>query len=179
MITSNTFVQWGRSFFRFMLRIQKHVSWHCNAFRFFFGWNINETRRHRHRHGPKNKQRCVDSWVFLFRRPTASWKHGPIWELRIISKLKLHTEMRDWRGNPAEVTMTLCLGLVSVKNRAQMHHFMPCFIIPVWGHLIEAWRKRNGTNVNRAFFFRLSRSFCRHETQTVLINDAISPKHLC
>lgn len=162
--------------FQIYAQYLRHVS---NTFQFAsFLWNINETRRPKHRYRSKNIQRGFDSWVFLFRGSTASWMRGPIWELRIKSKLKQHTEMRDWRGTPTESTMTLCLGLVSVKNRSQMHHFMPSFIVPVWGHLIEAWRKRNVTNVNGPFF-RLSRSFCRHETQTVLIHDAISPKHFC
>lgn len=57
---------------------------------FLFWQNISETRRCRRSNRPKNKHRCVDPLVglFFFYRATASWKRGPIWELRIKSRLK-------------------------------------------------------------------------------------------
>lgn len=107
-----------------------------------------ESRRCRHGYRPKNKHNCMHSSGFLFGRATASWKPGPIWELRIKSRLKRRdccTQRWETRGELLLNSPWLSVWILWVL-KIGVKCILLWLFIPACGHQLEAWRKRNVIN---------------------------------
>lgn len=149
----------------------------------FFSWgNFSESRRCRHGYRPKNKHNCMHSSGFLFGRATASWKPGPIWELRIKSRLKRRdccTQRWETRGELLLNSPWLSVWILWVLKIG-----VKCILL--WPFYSCLWSSVGGMKEKECYkwgFSRPFRSFCLSTNPKMcfikLIHDIISPKHLC